>query len=482
MIERVLDGGAKELLSADHAVAGTGGVVSGATADTPAVAACTVATAFVLPLYARGGVIGALALAQMHSGRQFGPAELTMAEALASRASIALDNAMLYREVQRADRQKNEFLSMLAHELRNPLAPIRHALQILRTPDLDQAELRWSRDVIDRQVTQLVRLVDDLLDVSRITQGKIRLQMEPVPIASIVSQAVETSQPQIDARQHRLTVNVPAEPLWVLADGVRLAQVLTNLLNNAAKYTDQGGSLWLTVSRDEGDVCLSVRDTGVGIPPAMLGSVFELFTQVDHSLDRSQGGLGIGLTLVRQLVHMHGGSVRAYSPGPSKGSEFVVRLPLVSAAAVPAEAGLNKLPSVASPAPCRLLVVDDNQDAAASLAMLLRLDGFEVQAAFDGPAALDAALHFRPGVVLLDIGLPGMDGYEVARRLRTQPDGVKLLIIAVTGYNQEDDRRRSREAGFDHFLVKPVDPHELAALIASHTNSDSTSKPTAVAS
>jgi signal transduction histidine kinase/DNA-binding response OmpR family regulator len=424
--------------------------------------------ALVLPLPARDRIIGVLTLVLGPSGRQFGPEALTMAEGLADRAASALDNALLYSDVRRADRQKNEFLSMLAHELRNPLAPIRNAVQILRVRDPDQPELRWARDVIDRQVAQLVRLVDDLLDVSRITQGKIRLLTEPVAVETIVSQAVETSRPLIDARKHHLTVTFSPDPLWVRGDAVRLAQVLTNLLNNAAKYTDEGGHIWLTVSRDRGEAVLSVRDTGVGIPPSMLASVFELFTQVDRSLDRSQGGLGIGLTLVRHLVQMHGGTVHAHSAGAGQGSEFVVRLSaLAMAERLPAAD--SGLPGAASgTAPGRVLVVDDNRDAAFSLAMLLRLDGFEVRTVYDGPGALDVAESFHPQAVLLDIGLPGMDGYEVARRLRQRPQFTRVLLVAVTGYNQEDDRRRSQEAGFDHYMVKPVDPEVLATLLATH--------------
>jgi signal transduction histidine kinase/ActR/RegA family two-component response regulator len=429
-------------------------------------------TALVLPLQARGRSIGALALGVVASGRRFGPTELTMAEAITSRAAIALDNALLYNDVQQADRQKNEFLSMLAHELRNPLAPIRNAVQIMRMHTRDHAELQWSQDVIDRQVKQLVRLVDDLLDVSRITQGKIRLQLEPVPVEAVVAQAVETSRPLIDSRRHHFFVSLPPEPLWVNADAVRLAQVLTNLLNNAAKYTDEGGNIWLTARRDGNEVALSVRDTGVGIPPAMLASIFELFTQVDRSLDRSQGGLGIGLTLVRHLVQMHGGTVQASSAGPNQGSEFTARLPLlVEVDRQPAADG----PAVATPAVgsrCRVLVVDDNRDAAVSLAMLLSLEGFETLSVYDGEAALESLNSFSPHVVLLDIGLPGVDGFEVARRLRQLPNFERVFLVAVTGYGQEEDRRRSYEAGFDHFLVKPVDPHALTALLAARGVTD----------
>jgi signal transduction histidine kinase len=404
MINRVVSGNANEFLPA---------VLPGA----PDGITC----ALVLPLHARDQVIGILCLAMGSSGRPFGAEGLTLAEGLADRATSALENALLYGDVQRADRQKNEFLSMLAHELRNPLAPIRNAAQVLRVRDPDQPELRWARDVIDRQVAQLVRLVDDLLDVSRITQGKIRLVIEPVAVESIVSQAVETSRPLIDARKHVLSVSLPPDPLWVRGDAVRLAQVLTNLLNNAAKYTDEGGHIWLNVRRDDNDALFSVRDTGVGIPQAMLGRIFELFTQVDRSLDRSQGGLGIGLTLVRYLIQMHGGTVHAFSAGPGQGSKFVLRLPALAVAHRQRASDTGTAALVTDGVGSRIMIVDDNRDAAFSLAMLLRLDGFEVRTACDGPAALEIAESFHPQAILLDIGLPGMDGYAVAHRLREYP-------------------------------------------------------------
>jgi signal transduction histidine kinase/DNA-binding response OmpR family regulator len=422
-------------------------------------------TALVLPLCARGRPCAALALSREPSGRRFGPAELSMAETLASRAAVALENAYLYQDVQQADRQKNEFLSMLAHELRNPLAPIRNAVHVMRMQGPAGPELQWSRDVIDRQVKHMARLVDDLLDISRITRGKIRLQLEPVDMASVVAEAVEASRPIIEGRRHRLEVVVAPEPLWVNGDAARLAQVLTNLLNNAAKYTDEGGEVWLTVAPEEGAVVARVRDTGVGIPGESLSAVFNLFTQVDRSLDRAQGGLGIGLTLVRRLVEMHGGTVEAHSDGPGKGSEFVVRLPALhrerSGAGSPDGAGEPVS------AGCRVLVVDDNVDAADSLAMLLRLGGCEVRLAHAGPDAVAEAQAFRPEVVVLDIGLPGMDGYEVAGRLRADPATRGAVLVAVTGYGREEDRARSRQAGFDHHLVKPVDFGLIQGVVAS---------------
>jgi signal transduction histidine kinase/DNA-binding response OmpR family regulator len=422
-------------------------------------------SAVVMPLVARGRTLGALSLAMSHSGRRYGLADLTLAEDLASRAAVALDNARLYREVQEADRRKNEFLAMLAHELRNPLAPIRNAVHILRACGPDPTRLPGVRDMIERQVEHLVRLVDDLLDVSRITGGKIRLQMERVEMADVVAHALETSRPLLDARRHQLTVSPPSEPLPVHGDPVRLAQVLGNLLNNAAKYTEEGGRVWLSAAREGSAIVLRVRDTGVGIPPEMLASIFDLFTQVDRSLDRSQGGLGIGLTLVRRLVEMHGGSVQASSPGPGQGSEFVVRLPaLVKQHAIQTPSnGQSEHPVFCRR---RILIVDDNVDAAESLMLVLQRQGHDVRAAQSGQTALKTAADFAPQVVLLDLGLPGMDGFEVARRLRQKADAEPPLLLALTGYGRDEDRRRSREVGFDQHLIKPVDLDLLAALMA----------------
>ncbi len=367
-----------------------------------------------------------------------------------------------------ADRRKDEFLATLAHELRNPLAPLRNSLQILKVPRLDAAAVERTREMMERQMHHLVRLVDDLLDVSRVMRGKVVLRRERVELAAVVARAVETAQPLIDAQRHELTVCLPDESLPLDADPVRLAQVVGNLLTNAAKYTEPGGHIWLTARREGGEAVLRVRDTGIGIAPEMLPKVFDLFVQADHAAARSQGGLGIGLTLVQNLVAMHGGSVRADSAGLGKGSEFVVRLPLATGA--PDEPpGLREggqgSPAVRPPG-CRLLVVDDNRDAAESLALLLGLLGHEVRIAHDGPGALELARGFRPQVVLLDIGMPGMDGYEVARRLRQEPGLENVRLAALTGWGQPEDRRRSAEAGFDHHLVKPVDPDALTKVLA----------------
>jgi signal transduction histidine kinase/DNA-binding response OmpR family regulator len=418
--------------------------------------------ALAVPLRARGQVIAVLGLARRAAAGPLPDADVPVAETLASRAAMALENARLYRDLQTADRQKNEFLSMLAHELRNPLAPIRSATEVLGHGSPDPARVRWAYGVIDRQVTQLVRLVDDLLDVSRITLGKIRLASEVVELAATVAQAVEAVRPLIDKFGHRLSVGeLPAA--YVRGDPTRLIQVFANLLNNAAKYTDPGGSVTVTAAlvgaADRVEV--RVRDTGVGISADLLPAVFDLFTQASRSLDRSQGGLGVGLTLVRRLVEMHGGAVTAASDGPGRGSEFVVTLP------VTADRPADRLTAVAAGprGPLKVLVIDDNVDAAESLADLIAMLGHAPRVAHDGPAGIAAAAAFRPDVVLLDIGLPGMDGYEVARRLRA--DAAAAVLVAVSGYGREEDRAAGRAAGFAHHFVKPIDFGTLQAVFAA---------------
>ena len=361
---------------------------------------------------------------------------------------------------------------MLAHELRNPLAPIRNTLHILRMGGCKGMNTEQSLSMAERQVGHLARLVDDLLDVSRISRGQIALNKEPTELKAVASRAIETVRPMINGRNHRLEVQLPAEPLWLEADPLRLEQVLVNLLQNAAKYTPPGGRIDLTVEAARGrqppeEVAIRVRDTGIGIAPDLLPAVFDLFVQADRSLDRSQGGLGIGLTLVKNLVELHGGSIAALSEGLGKGSEFVAWLPLVPAPTVPA------LPtSRAAPNPCRVLVVDDNVDAAQSLALLLQTTGHEVHTSHDGVTALENARDWRPEVVLLDIGLPRMDGYEVARRLRADARLEKALLVALTGYGQDEDRRLSQEAGFDAHLTKPIDMTELETLMAQRATAD----------
>jgi signal transduction histidine kinase len=370
-------------------------------------------------------------------------------------------------ELRAANRAKDEFLAMLAHELRNPLAPIRNAAHILRLRGADAPDFQAARELIERQVLHMTRLVDDLLDVSRISRGKVELRKEVVDLAAVVNQAVETARPLLEERRHTLTVALGPAPLRVQADATRLAQVLANLLNNAAKYTDRGGQVWLSVERQDEEAVVRVQDTGCGIPAAMLAKVFDLFTQVDGSPGRAEGGLGIGLTLVKSLVEMHGGAVEALSDGPGQGSEFVVRLPVLVEGPEAAGPAAEAPPAAAPPGPSRrVLVVDDNHDAADSLALLLKMMGHEVRTAYGGAAALAASRSWRPEVVLLDIGLPGLDGYAVGRRLRDERPGEELLIVALTGYGQDEDRRRSQEAGLDLHFVKPVDPNALRDLLA----------------
>jgi len=366
-----------------------------------------------------------------------------------------------------ADRRKDEFLATLAHELRNPLAPIRNALQILKMPRVDAATVERSREMMERQVHHLVRLVDDLLDVSRVMQGKIELRKEPVELAAVVARATETAQPLIEAQGHRLGISIPSESLLLDADPVRLAQVVANLLTNAAKYTEPSGRIWLAAERVGREAVLRIRDNGIGITPAMLPRIFDLFVQVDHATTKAQGGLGIGLTLVKNLCEMHDGSVEARSAGLGKGSEFIVRLP-ISTKGLP-DAGTPEPGLAAGPAAHsghRLLVVDDNRDAADSLAMLLELQGHEVRVAHSGSAALEMTEAYTPDVVFLDIGMPGMDGYEVARRLRRQPGLEEVVLAALTGWGQQEDRRRTADAGFDHHLVKPPDPKAVESVLA----------------
>jgi CheY-like chemotaxis protein len=372
--------------------------------------------------------------------------------------------------LRQADRQKDEFLAVLAHELRNPLAPIRTGLQLVKIAGDDAARRERACTVMDRQLMQLVRLVDDLLDMSRITNGKIELHRQRVELASVIHAAMETSRPGIESSGHELTVTFPAEPIVIDGDATRLAQVFANLLNNAAKYTPRGGHISLTGERRGGVALVRVTDNGIGIPADMLSRVFEMFTQVDRSLEKTHGGLGIGLTLVRRLVGLHGGSVEARSGGPGAGSEFIVSLPVAAAAVADGDAWASA--PAPPPAPLslrRILVVDDNQDAAESLAEMLRLRGHHVRTAHDGVAAVEAAAAFLPDIVLLDLGMPRLNGYEAAPRIRERL-GRGARLVALTGWGQPDDRRRAREAGFDHHLVKPVDAAELEAVVGELTS------------
>jgi signal transduction histidine kinase/CheY-like chemotaxis protein len=365
--------------------------------------------------------------------------------------------------LKEVNQRKDEFLAMLAHELRNPLAPIRNAAQLLSTHG-GKPEIEWARAVIERQTRHLVRLVDDLLDVSRMVRGQIALQCAPVLLSEIVQSAVETSRPLIRRRRHQFAVQIPEEPVRIDGDLTRLAQVLSNLLNNAAKYTDDAGYIRLDAALENGAVAIHVRDTGLGIAPNLLPHVFDLFTQADRTLDRAEGGLGIGLTLVKRLVEMHGGSVEARSEGLGRGAEFIVRLPVMAAQS--ANAGLRSqdvpvLRTLKEDRSLRILIVDDNVDAADSIAMLLSMEGHQTRTVNTARAALLTAPDFKPEVVLLDIGLPEMDGYEVARRLRAQNGSHTMRLVAVTGYGQAADRRRAQAAGFDEHMVKPVEPSRL---------------------
>ncbi len=367
--------------------------------------------------------------------------------------------------LRQADRRKDEFLATLAHELRNPLAPIRNSLQILRMSAGSDPTAQRVCEMMERQVNHMVRLVDDLMEVSRITRGLIELRRQTTDLATVIRTAIETSKPLVDAGQHQLAISMPAEMIPLYGDEVRLGQVFANLLNNAAKYTDRGGQIWLSAKRQGNEAIISIRDNGIGLSAEMLPVVFDMFMQADRSSGRTQGGLGIGLTLVKNLVELHGGTISAHSPGPGQGSEFIVRLP-VAVAARQATAP-RTLDSASPQLRRRVLVVDDNQDAAASLGMLLTFLGMDVQVAHDGATALSRLESYRPDVVLLDLGMPGMDGIEVARRIREQPDFQHTMLIALTGWGQEEDRSRTQAAGFNHHLVKPADIMALQALLGA---------------
>jgi signal transduction histidine kinase/DNA-binding response OmpR family regulator len=460
VIQRVQASGKSETIERDPA----GSVAS----RIPLPRGLTAHTLTLAPLVVRGRRLGVLALGLEGAARTLDADTHAMVAELASRGATALDNALLFRKIQDEDQRKNEFLAMLAHELRNPLAPISNAVHILRVSDGDASKLAWARELIARQLKQLVRLVDDLLDVSRITRGKIELKIESVDVEQVVNEAIETSRPTIDAQRHTLSLQLPSDPLQLRGDYARVAQILSNLLNNAAKYTPRGGRVSLSAVREGDEVVFRVRDSGVGIPREFLTSIFDPFTQIDRTLARSHGGLGIGLTLVRRLVEMQNGIVTVRSEGRNRGSEFTVRLPLV----VGSEAGkgvvaVAALQPAASPAGLRVLVVDDNRDVADSTASVMRMNGCDVHVAYDGKAALESVQRLRPDAVLLDIGLPTIDGYLVAEHIRAQPENGRTMIVAVSGYGQEQDRERSKSVGFDYHVVKPIDPTVLAGLVGS---------------
>ncbi|AMV20342.1 PAS domain S-box protein [Planctomyces sp. SH-PL14] len=362
-----------------------------------------------------------------------------------------------------ADRQKNEFLAMLAHELRNPLAPISNGLQLLKFAGLDRPTLEATSEMMERQLLHLIRLVDDLLDVSRIVTGKMRCQPEVVDLADVIERAVEETQPAVDAGGHELRLSLPGRRIFVAADVVRLSQVVGNLIGNAAKYSDQPSQIMLTVERDRETAVIRIQDHGIGIAAELLPRIFDIFTQADNSEARTRGGLGIGLSVVKKLVEMHGGTVTARSPGLGQGSEFTIRLPMVSEAGEAIRPAQK--PAKRTGQPRRILVADDNVDSARTATALLSAWGHEVRTVFNGTEVLETARHFAPEIVLLDIGLPGMSGYEVVRRLRETPQGEGMVLVAVTGYGQESDRQRAFDAGFNFHLTKPADPEKLQSIL-----------------
>jgi PAS domain S-box-containing protein len=385
-------------------------------------------------------------------------------------AGINLDIGRLKHTEQAlidADRRKDEFLATLAHELRNPLAPIRNAVRILEMPATDEQQRRWGREVIARQVRNMALLLDDLLDVSRITRGKLELKKEYVGLRNVVEVAVETARPLIEGKQHTLTVALPSEEITLEGDPLRLSQVIANLLTNASKYTDPGGRIELTTSIGQAWFSISVKDSGIGLAPETISGLFEMFSQVNTAIDRTQGGLGIGLGLVKGLVTLHGGSVEARSEGLGRGSEFIVNLPLsmIRTKGERSEARRGPLEVLVPRAPARILVADDNREAAESLAALLSLAGYQVTSVFSGPQALEAAARERPNVLLLDIGMPGMSGYEVARRIRLEAWGREVLLIAITGWGQQADKLQAQASGFNAHMTKPVDPREIERML-----------------
>ena len=430
-----------------------------------------------VPVVSRSGtVLGGLLLGHPRPGVFTQTAE-RLVMGIATQAAVAMDNAQLYADAQREistreraeaalrenDRRKDEFLAVLAHELRNPLAPIRQAAMISKAPGASDAQKRWSHDVISRQVQHMSLLLDDLLDVSRITRGSLELRTELTELAAVVDAAVETARPLIDAKGHELTVALPAEAPRFVADPLRIAQVLSNLLTNAAKYTDPHGRLRLSAAYTPEHLTLKVTDNGIGIPADALEEVFTMFSQVKTAQDRSDGGLGIGLALAKGLVELHGGTLSVHSAGAGRGSEFSVRLPLRTHLA-PGAGGAESV--VATPGTRkRVLIADDNSDAAASLAICLEIDGHEVQVVHEGQTALAAFRAQRPDAVLLDIGMPGLDGYEVARRMRAESGAAPLSLVAITGWGQESDKAAALCAGFDHHFTKPVDPERISALL-----------------
>ena len=417
-----------------------------------------------VPIRCRERILGALVFATAESQREYTEFDVHIAEELGRRAATALLNAEMLQGLKEADRRKDEFLAVLAHELRNPLAPVRNALEILRATQSPTPQLQWTYDLIDRQVRQMTRLVDDLLDVSRIASGKLELRKERIELGAAVKLAVEASRPLIERSGHELTLELPDDPLWLDADLARLSQIISNLLNNAAKYTPPGGRIWLNAHRDDGHLVIEVGDNGAGIPADKIGSIFEMYSQAGAGHDRSQGGLGIGLALVKRLAELHEGSVEARSDGPGRGSTFIVKLP-IPAHAPRRLSGTRAIEHEQRAKPRRrVLVVDDNLDAADTLEMLITTHGHEVRSAYDGEEAVEVARTFLPDVVLLDIGLPKLHGLEAGKRIRAAR-GSDVTLIAITGWGQDEDRRRTQQAGFDYHLTKPVDGEAIVRLI-----------------
>lgn len=414
------------------------------------------------PLVKEGRLHAMMAVHQ-NAPRDWQPDEIRLMEDVAERCWSSIERVRHEAMLVEADRKKDEFLAMLAHELRNPLAPIRNALQVFRSADATPEMAASARELIGRQVDQMVRLVDDLMDVSRITHGKIELRQDSISLADVVATAVETCQPLLTEKKHTLTTSLPPAPVKIRGDAVRLGQVFSNLLNNAAKYTPPGGDIRLSAHAAGDAVIIEISDNGIGIPPGKLAHIFDMFTQVDSSIERAHGGLGIGLTLVRNLVERHGGTVHASSAGEGKGSTFTISLPIAATeTTVPAKAeASSNMPA----RPMRVMVIDDNLPSAQTMGWAIEAMGHDITIVNDGRAAIDAATTFKPDAVLLDIGMPGMSGYDVCRAMRALPGLEKTIFIAQTGWGQEEHRRRSREAGFHHHLVKPVNFDELGKLL-----------------
>jgi len=418
--------------------------------------------AIVAPLPARGATLGAMAFAMLDSGRRYTTADIDLVRDLASRTAIALDNRSLYREIEERDRRKDEFLAMLAHELRNPLAAIANAVGVLEKLGHHDDNTVRIRTIIGRQTNHLARLVDDLLDVARVTTGRIVVERQPVPLADVARRALQAFDAAGKTAHHEVILKT--DPVWVIGDASRLEQVVANLVDNALRYTARGGRVQVSVQRDGAEAVVRVRDTGRGIPSALLPQIFDLFVRGGGASHARADGLGLGLTLVRRLVELHGGSVEAHSAGEGLGSELVVRLP---ASAAPAPRATLAEPS--SLRPTRILIVEDNEDARESLRLLLELDGHEVMTAVSGEEGLDQARSYEFMIALVDLGLPGIDGFEVARRLRATARGAELRLVAVSGYGQPLDRKRAQAAGFDAHLVKPVDTDYLRTVLAELT-------------